>query len=105
MTAIHLIRKNDPTLPQIEIVDRTEGIWKSGHWYLPEDKARGLIGKRIYFHRLQSEPSFFGGTILDVEVTQHGKYKGRIAFIFRYDKACRDCKTPKAGWSQEMKIT
>jgi hypothetical protein len=97
---LHLIRKNDPDLPQIEPISRGATIYRSGNWLISEDKAHALIAGGIYFHRKQAEPSFFGGKIIAFEKTTDG----RVIFIFEYDESCRGVKTASEGWSQEMKI-
>ncbi len=63
-----------------------------------------LIGSHIFFHEAQAKPSFFGETILAVERIAEGEGAGRFIFTFRFDPKCRDVKTPREGWSQEMKI-
>ena len=102
MAAIHLI-KNDPSLPQITPITQGSDIYRSGYWVIAEDKAKALVGGNIFFHKEQTEPSFFGGVIMSTEVAK-GQYAGRIIFIFKSDQTCKDIKTPRKGWSQEMKI-
>jgi len=105
MSAIHVIRKNDPTLPPIELIDRDSGLHRSGYWVVSEETARSLVGGKIYFHREQSKPSFFGGTITAAEKIEEGAYAGRILFTFRFEEACRGVRTERIGWAQEMKLS
>ncbi len=104
MAAIHVIRKDDPTLPRIEIVDRATETYRSGYWVLSGEKARALIGGKIFFHRKQSSPSFFGGVITAEERIGEGEYAGRVLFTFRQDESCRNVRTGPEGWAQEMKL-
>ena len=101
MNAIHVIRKDDPSLPQIRPVkEMGEGIFSSGDWSVSEARANSLIGGRIYFHRTQAKASFFGGTVIKVKSSA---VAGRVIFIFEYDPQCRGVITPPEGWSQEKK--
>jgi hypothetical protein len=103
MPAIHLI-KNDPSLPQIVPIEPGSNVYKSGRWVVAQAKAAALIGGKIYFHDKSSSPSFFGGTILAAEQIQDGEAAGRFIFTFSFDPACKGVTTPRAGWSQEMKL-
>lgn len=97
---IHVIR-NDPALPNIEPVDRKAGIWQSGYWQMTEQRVQWLIGGRVYFHHFQTAPSYFGGVILEIKMVP--EHSGRALIIFRYEEACRNSRTPKQGWAQELK--
>lgn len=104
MPAIHVIQRNDPNLPRPTPLGRASLTYRSGNWFLAEERARGLVGGRIYFHRSQAAPSFFGGAITAVERLSDGPDAGRIVFTFLADQACKNMRTPRDGWSQEMKI-
>ena len=106
MPEIHLI-KNDPGLPSITPIGQQAGtgIYYSGYWVITEAKANTLIGGNIFFHKHQTESSFFGGVIKCAVKVDQGMYPGRIVFIFKEDQACRGITTAQDGWSQEMKIT
>jgi hypothetical protein len=104
MPAIHLIKKPDDNLPTIKKVLDEENIYTSGYWTILEEKARGLINGKIYFHERQLDPSIYGGIITDVEKVSEGKYKGKIIFKFQLYPDCGNVRTPREGWSQEMKI-
>jgi hypothetical protein len=103
MAAIHLI-KNDPGLPQITPIAQGADIFRSGYWVMAEATANALIGGKIFFHKEQAGPSFFGGVIMSTEKVVSGEYAGRIVFIFKSDQACKGITTPRDGWAQEMKI-
>jgi hypothetical protein len=79
-------------------------IWESGWWSLDENKAKDLIGGKIYFHKKQQEPSFYGGTITGYRIEQDGQHQGRVVFKLKYSEECRNVKTGKYGWSKKMKI-
>lgn len=103
MASIHLIR-NDPKLPQIKPVQPGSDLFQSGYWVISEAKAAALKGGKIFFHDKKAEPSFFGGEITGFQKVVAGEYAGRIIFILKPDPACKDIKTPRDGWAQEMKI-
>jgi len=95
---IHLIENLD------NFAKLKDNVWECGWWKLKEEKARKLIGGKIYFHKSRVEPSFYGGTILGYRVENDGQHQGRIVFEFEYNLACRNIRTDKYGWSMEMKI-
>jgi hypothetical protein len=78
--------------------------WESGWWQLDESKAQKLVGGDIYFHKTRQEPSFYGGRILGYRVAEEEANRGRIIFKLRYNKACRNIRTEKTGWSKAIKI-
>jgi hypothetical protein len=78
--------------------------WESGWWSMDENNARELIGCKIYFHKKQQEPSFFGGIITGYRIEQDAQHPGCVAFTFQYDAGCRNVKTDKHGWTKKMKI-
>jgi len=104
MPAIHLIRKNYPSLPRIMPVQPGSNTYKSGNWTIAESTALTLIGSKIYFHRHQASPSFFGGKILETEKVKEGEYAGKIIFTLEFENGCRGVRTSPEGWAQEMKI-
>jgi hypothetical protein len=103
MGAIHLIR-NDPKLPQIKPVEPGSDLFQSGYWVISESTAEALKGGAIFFHEKRSEPSFFGGEIMGFQKVVAGEYAGRIIFTFKSNLSCKGVKTPRNGWSQEMKL-
>ena len=104
MGAIHLIRKDDNSLPQITAVAPRSDLYRSGNWVVSESTSASLVGSKIYFHRAKSKPSFYGGTITAFERISEGPDAGRIIFTFQFADACRGVKTPGEGWAQEKKI-
>ena len=102
MSAIHLIKKNDPNLPPIKPAkEMGEGVFSSGDWLLSETRAMSLIGGKIYFHRAQKKPSFFGGIIEKVEKSA---VPDRFVFFFSFDPQCRGVGTSSDGWAMTMKF-
>ena len=95
---IHLIEQLN------KFIKLQNNVWESGWWKLDEDKAQKLVGGEIYFHKSRQTPSFYGGTITGYRVEQEGEYQGRIVFQLAHSSSCRNVKTDKAGWSNEMKI-
>lgn len=103
MPSIHIV-KNDPSLPAITPVQKGSNIFRSGYWVVSPTTADTLINGKIYFHEKQSKPSFFGGTVSHFEVVTEGERKGRIIFFFEREPNCKNVKTSRSGWAQEMKI-
>lgn len=95
---IHMIE------PLNNFVKLPDSSWESGWWNIDENKAKELIGGKIYFHKKQLEPSFFGGSITGYRIDQDAQYQGKIVFTLQYNAACRNVKTDKLGWSKKMKI-
>ncbi|MBN2284150.1 MAG: hypothetical protein JXO48_09695 [Deltaproteobacteria bacterium] len=96
---IHLIEamRNFTKLP--------DDLWENGYWKLNEEKARELVGSKIYFHRKRTERSFYGGIIKGYRVEKEGDNQGEIVFKFEYSKTCRNIRTDQSGWSRGMKVT
>ena len=102
MSAIHLIKKNDPSLPPIKPAkEMGDGVFSSGDWLLSEARANSMIGGEIFFHRSQKKPSFFGGVITKVEKSS---VPARFVFFFIYDPQCRGVSTSSDGWAMTMKF-
>jgi len=72
---------------------------------LDKIKAEKLVGGDIYFHKTRSEPSFYGGRIIDYRLEIDEAQRGMIVFILRYNEGCRNIKTHNKGWSKSIKIT
>ena len=104
MAAIHVIQRKDPTLPRPTPLGRASVTYRSGNWLIAEQRALSLINGIIYFHRSQAAPSFFGGKITAVQKLEDEDDAGRVVFTFVADQACKNVRTPRDGWSQEMKI-
>ncbi|WP_193142172.1 MULTISPECIES: hypothetical protein [unclassified Meridianimarinicoccus] len=88
MKVAHFICKrsdNGPGLKNVEILDKTDGTWRSGKWDMSLDDARSLIDGRIYLHETKASPSAFGGTVIDVEPVHDSTlaHPDRVWFIFR----------------------
>jgi len=66
-----------------ETDDRT--IYSSGHWDIPFEEAKLLIGGMIYLHPSKTEVSHFGGLVIDVRsvIREECKRENRVVFVFR----------------------
>jgi hypothetical protein len=104
MPALHLIQNQShpKLLPKPE--QPGSDVWISGYWVLAVDTVRSLIGGRVYFHKAQAKPSFFGGEILDFRVANEPPYAGRIILLFQFDPQARGVRAGPEGWAMEMKI-
>ncbi len=100
-TAICFIEKMRKQRP----VTKGSNDWESGNWDVSQEKAAALIGKRIYFHEKQAEPSYFGGVIISVHVLPHShpKAPGRIVFTFIRDEQGKNFLAGPDGWRNEQK--
>lgn len=77
---------------------------KSCCWAITSQKADALVGKDIYFHKKQKEPSYFGGKILEYELVTEGENIGRVIFHFEFTREHKNVSAGDGGWSNEMKI-
>lgn len=79
--------------------------WESGNWRVALKKAKSLIGKRIYFHKKQIEPSYSGGIIKAFQVLpkDHPETPGRIVFTFIQDDEGIGYLAGAEGWGVEQK--
>jgi len=89
--------------PLNNFVKLPDDKWESGWWNIDESKAQKLLGGEIYFHKNRTEPSFFGGSIIDYRVDTSAQHQNKIIFIFQYLASCRNVKTDRQGWSKNMK--
>jgi len=95
---IHIVGVKHP------FVKLNNNEWESGSLPLEESKAQQLVGGDIFFHKTRTEPSYYGGRILDYRVDEEEENRGRIIFKLKYLKECRNVKTEKTGWSKAIKI-
>ena len=98
---IHLIEKQH----RFQMIDREKETYESGVWAISENTAKSAINGNIYFHKKQTEPSYFGGVILSYRVHDEGEFSGRIVFTFQAMIGHKHVKTGKAGWSMEKKMS
>lgn len=86
-------------------VTKGSSEWVSGNWDVSEGKAAALVGKRIYFHEKQAEPSYFGGVITSYGVLppDHPETPGRIVFTFTRDDDGKNFVAGPTGWRNEQK--
>jgi hypothetical protein len=100
-TAICFIEKKRKQRP----VSKGSNEWESGNWDVSQAKAASLVGKRIYFHEKQAEPSYFGGVIVSFQVlpANHSESPGRIVFTFTRDEHGMNFIAGPDGWGNEQK--
>jgi hypothetical protein len=70
---------------------------QTGYWLVPEENAKGLIGKHIYLHKKQADRSWHGGTILSYAMVE---YEGKPRAVFTYKPALpqKGAKAPSSSW-------
>ena len=102
MPSLHLIERDD----RIRRVPGNDGLWESGYWAIAPQTAARLVEARttIYFHRTQTAPSFFGGTIQEYRIQPDGEFQGRVVFRFVVRADCRDVFAGPEGWGNEKKM-
>jgi hypothetical protein len=93
---IHFIERMD----HMTCLDKSTALWESGWWAISSDTASKLVGGRIFFHKAQDKPSFFGGRIIETE----SNWPGRILFKFIAGQEFRGVRTGRDGWSMVKKI-
>lgn len=53
----------------IQVLDKATHRYTSSAWLLKPDDAAAIVGGTVFFHETKSQPSYFGGTVQSVEVT------------------------------------
>jgi hypothetical protein len=96
-TAICFIEKMREQKP----IKDSNNEWESGNWVVAKEKAESLIGKRIYFHEKQIEPSYSGGVITNFHV--HPETPNRIVFTYIPDNEGIGYLAGDEGWRNEQK--
>ena len=97
---IHLIER----MAHMTCLDRASATWESGWWAVSTDTAAKLVGGRIFFHKAQDKPSFFGGRITKYRVETEGEWPGRIVFTFAAGQEFKAVKAGRDGWGMEKKV-
>jgi len=95
---IHLIERYD------RIIKVDDQIWECGGLLIPEPLAKKLLEGSLFFHNKRSEPSYFGGIILNYRLEDKGKLKGMVVFTFEYRADHRYVSTEGIGWSKGRKV-
>lgn len=97
---IHFIER----LGNMKRIDKELAIWESGWWAVTPETADKLIGGRIFFHKAQDKPSFFGGKLTSYRIENEGELSGRILFTFIFSPEFRGVRTGREGWGMEKKV-
>ena len=97
---IHLIEKNR----NIQRLQPGPNRYESGDWTVSPEKAALLNGGMIYFLARQTEPSYFGGRIVDHRVLPDGAPNaGKVIFVFDRMQEAIGVRTARDGWGNEQK--
>jgi hypothetical protein len=67
MPTAHFIAKLNENLRP---VDKTQHLYATGLWDIPDATAEQLIEGLIYLHKAKAKPSFFGGRVLGYRVVE-----------------------------------
>ena len=97
---VHFIER----MGHVRCLDKAQSLYESGWWAISEQTAQELVGGRLYLHKAQDKPSFFGGTIQSCRVETEGEWPGRVLFTFVADLAGKGVRAGKDGWGMERKI-
>ena len=97
---IHFIER----MGHMKCIDRDLATWESSWWAVAPETAEKLVGGRIFFHKEQDKPPFFGGQITSYRVETEGEWLGRIIFTFVFSIVFRGIPADREGWSNEKKI-
>ena len=81
-----------------------EQLWESGPWDVPEAQAKQLLGGSILFHKKKSEPSFFGGLVVNYRIEEDRAGRKRIIFTFQFLADHKKAATDNRGWSKDVKV-
>jgi hypothetical protein len=97
---LHLIER----MGHMTCLNKDHSVWESGWWAISPRTAERLVGGRIFFHKSQTKPSFFGGTITAFRVEAQGEWSGRVLFTFVAEQELRGLSTSREGWGMEKKL-
>ena len=97
---IHFIER----MGHMTCLDKASALWESGWWAISAETAGKIVGGRIFFHKAQDKPSFFGGCITEFRVETQGNWPGRIIFKFIAGQQFKGVKAGRGGWSMEKKV-
>ncbi|MCS3744951.1 hypothetical protein FHY18_000481 [Xanthomonas arboricola] len=97
---LHLIER----MGHMTCLDKQTALWESGWWAISPETASLLVGGRIYFHKAQDKPSFFGGRIVESRVETEGSWPGRVLFKFIAGQEFKGVRAGRDGWSMEKKL-
>jgi hypothetical protein len=98
--SVHFIER----MGHVRCLDKAEQLYESGWWAMSEQSAQELVGGRLYLHKAQDKPSFFGGSIQSYRLETEGEWPGRVLFSFIADQPGKGFRTSKDGWRMERKI-
>lgn len=62
-SSIHLICRASAG---IRCLDPKAGVYDSEAWLLAPEEISALEGGEVFFHETKAQPSYFGGSILDI---------------------------------------
>lgn len=102
---IHLICKQGDGL---HVIDKKAAIFLSEAWLLAPSEIEALQGGQVLLHGVKSQPSYFGGTILDVQpIEGEAEEAGRVrcAFTIQSTLAAKGVPWDQRGKSHGMAWT
>ena len=84
MKSAHLICKSANGVSKAD----GKNTYFSGSWVIPKEEANELIGGRLYLHENKSEPSYFGGSVVEWRNSKRevGAIEEGVTFVIEADK-------------------
>lgn len=63
----------------IRCLDPKAGVYESEAWLLTPEDISALVDGEVFFHETKSQPSYFGGSILDIRPVEGGAPESEAA--------------------------
>lgn len=101
---IHLLCKANEGL---RCIDKTTATYESEAWLLSNDDIAALQGGEAMLHSTKSQPSHFGGTIMDIRPLSDDQEAGRrrCALIIQSRADCKGVEWDVRGQTHGMAWT
>ena len=98
---IHLLCRGRDGL---NVVDKLKHIYESHSWLLSASDAETLKGGDVLLHERKSEPSYFGGTVLEVRPEEPfgAATRTRCVLIVQSTLACKGVPWDSRGHTHGM---
>ena len=88
MSNVHLLARDINDLD----FDKFTRLWTTSWWVMSSERAAALVGNRVYLHQKQSERSYHGGRV--VEVNPDPELAGRWWITYDFEQTARGVAHP-----------